>query len=969
MDHRSAPLLCLATLAAVLSAAQEPRLVWAPEPGRYASARVDLVLQGGGSAEYRFLENGDGIWRPFSSALELTAFPREVRVYELRVRLSRGGESFEGEARYIIDRLPPEAPAVNPRPGSYEGPAELRLSTEPGAVIYYSLEALDRPSPGFRIYDPARPPSMDRPRDGTRSWTVSAYAVDAAGNPGPLVTARYVLEPNPTGPREETKTGAGDESVALGGELEYKLERKAPGTTLLVFPTPENSRAFAAVNPPDARNPLYYTEIPVVGGAASMELTAPAGWIGPLVVHYSRLESGRLAFAGRAVEVAFSFEDPGQRPPVPAEPGILYPPGTRTVLLSWEPSPFRIEVSVGAGPFSPYSAPISVAVPEGSEGLTVRYRSVGPSGALSAEQSLVLRPSILTSLPEISGLPEGGITNRGVQPSIPPGTYVRYEMSTEGFPPAVTAASPLLGENAKFPGEDGKEIRYTLRLRAFSDASAVASGSDERFISFLVDRSPPPKPKLSAGSLTGDTEEDRIIAFETGEGTLRYATLEKGTGELPAYRDYTGPLVLEGSGDRPLAYEVYAYAVDKAGNKSEILGPVAVRIDRASVYVASWGSDSGGGGARNPMATLSAGVAAALRSGRRFVRVQGDVSLGGPIRPAASLEILGGCDEAWEPVPGFRSAVTAPGLPGPWFIVQGQDFALRNLSISAEGMRDFTLAEATDAAVSISNLEIRIDARGELTVMRARESDIDWTDSRVELSGALFSRIIEAAGGSTRVSGLRVLAQESLGYFTGFAFSGGTAEISRLRAECLTSGGFTLVRGTGVQFDLRDSYLKSAGFGYCEAFRFVGGRAGFYLSSADLDCEGSLSFASLEDSRIDILNSTFVLRGGPVVFLNLLKFPPAPGQLGHRRQIPKRHTASNRRPGTQGFRGSQRPLRFPFLPQGFRLRRYRGCAESARGPARWAEFCGILYALRNCGIREPPPPSTRFGRPGRGLSP
>lgn len=868
MRSRAAPFLALSLIAG-LAAAQDVNPVWMPVPGRYSSARVSAVLPSGASGEYRFREAGDGIWRPLTGPLDLTALPREERTYVLQVRAARGSERFEAEAVYVIDRLPPPAPSISPPQGSYEGPAEIRLASEPGAAIYYSLEALDRPSRGFLPYDPDRPPSMERPRDGTRAWTLSAYAVDSAGNPGPISTARYVVEPQPSGPRAAESAKAPGPAVTEGADLEHRIERKAPGSAAVVFPAQEGARIFAAVNPRDPSDPGYYSELSSAGGEAVLELSAPVGWVGPLVIRYARWEGGTLVRAPEGVEVRFTFEDPGKPPPVPAEPVVLYPPGTRTILLTWEPSPFRIEVAVGSGPFTPYALPISVPAPQGSEGVAVRYRAVGPAGAVSEVRSLTLVPPNQPVLPELSGLPDTGRTSRDVRPRTVPGSFVRYEVSTEGFPPPVSATSPLLTEEVSFPGAEGKDVRYSLRFRAFSDSGPEAVGSDERFAEFTVDRSPPPAPRLSAGSLTGEDEEDRIIAFEPGEGTIRFAVLEKGNPAEPAYRDYSGPVTLEGSGDRPRAYEVYAYAVDEAGNRSETLGPVSVRIDRASVYVASWGSDTGGGGPRNPLATISAGVEAATRSGRRIVRVQGDVPLGSPVRAEADIEILGGCDESWESVAGRRSAIDAAGIPGPLFIVPGVHLVLRNLAVTADWAGDSTFAEVSEGSFTASGLAIRLRARGELAVFRTRDSSLDLADSEIEVSGALFARIVQAVGGTTRVRGVKIFAKESLGYLTAFSLAGGSAEIARMRSESRTSGGFTLVRGVGTRFQLRDSYLNSRGSGFCEVFRFEESQAALYMTSADLDCAGPLTFASVEGGKIDVLHSTAVLRGGPVVFLDL----------------------------------------------------------------------------------------------------
>ncbi len=868
MRFRAGPVLVLA-LAAASAVSQESGLAWTPEPGRYSSARVQAVLPPGATGEYRFQESGDGIWRPLSGALELTAFPREERTYVLEVRGARGTERFEGQARYVIDRLPPPAPVLSPPPGSYEGPREIRLASEPGAAIYYSLEASNRPSRGFVPFDPARPPAIDRPPDGTRSWTLSAYAVDPAGNPGPIATARYVVEPAPTGPRDPGVGDSGNPPMGTGAEAKHRIERKAPGSAAVLFEVAEGVRMYAAVNPRDPSDPACYVELPAPGGTAALELSAPAGWVGPLAVYYALREDGRLARAPEALEVRFTFEDPGKAPPSPSEPTVLYPPGTRTALVSWGPSPFRIEVSVGTGSFSPYSLPISLPLPEGAEGVRIRYRAVGPSGTASEERSLILAAPTRPGLPDISGLPEGGRTARAVLPRSAPGTVVRYEAATEGFPPAVSASSPRLDESVSFAGEPGRDVRYTLRFRAFADPSPESAGSDERFASFTVDRSPPTVPRLAAGSLAGDTEEDRVIAFEPGEGTILFAAVESGSPPEGKFQEYSGPVTLEGSGDRPRAYDVYAYATDEAGNRSETLGPVSVRIDRASVYVAPWGSDSAGGGPRNPLATVAAGVEAAAATGRRFVRVQGDVDLGGPIRARAEVEILGACDDSWEPVPGHRSAIGASGIPGPWFIAQGATLILRNLAVDVDAPGDFTLAEISEGNLEASNLNVRIRAGGELVVFRARDSIVDLAGSDVEISGALFARVLEAAGGGTRIRDLGLRAEDSLTYLTAFSFAGGTADLSRIRSQTRTSGGFTFARGVGARIEIRESYLRSRGTGFSETFRLESSRTALYTVSSDAECRGPLTFASVEGGRTDILHSTFALRGGPLLFLDL----------------------------------------------------------------------------------------------------
>lgn len=876
MGRRPCLIVCLALLPLFVSG-QEARLPWFPAPGTYTSARVSLVLPPGASAEYRFVGEGDGLWRPLADALELSAFPREERTYVLQARVSDGRGVLESEARYVIDRSPPPAPAVSPPSGSYEGPLDLRLSAEEGARIFYSLSASDRPSSGFLVYDEAvSVPRIDRPRDGTRGWTLFAYAVDSSGNPGPVATARYEIEPNPRGAlslgdRKEPSEpqSASLPAIAEDGALESRIERRAPGKVRILFRSSDTRRVFAAVSPRVPSDVGAYTELPLVSGEASMELTAPVGWTGPLKVRYAVLEDGRFRLAPEPVEVAFYYDDPRERPPPPPEPEILVSPGTESALISWPPFPFTVEWAVGDGSFTPYAAPVSVTTVGDGTGQTVRYRSVGKGGAVSEERLLRLTPEVRAGIPEIEGFPEGGLTNRAVTPRVPSGAIVRYEVSTEGLPPPVTAASALLDDSTAFEGEDGKETRYTVRLRAFGDSSGQAAGSDERFISFVVDRLSPPVPTLSQESLSEDPEADRRIAFQPQDGTIRFAVAERGTAGDPVFSDYEGPVILAGTGDRAVSYEVYAYAVDAAGNRSGTVVPISVRIDRASVYVASWGSDENAGGSRNPLGSLAAGVEEAARAGKRFVRVQGDVPIGGTLRPKAAVEILGGCDESWEPAADRRSRIDVEGYAGPVFSVNGTELVLRNLDLEAAGGKEIVIAEVTEGLFKAYGLSTHISNAGEAVFIRARDSRVEVYDCSLVLTECLFARGMAAWGGQTLVRGFSLDAREGIGYLTGFSFEGGVASISGVRSETRTGNGFTLLRGVRAQTDFRDSYANEEGSGYCEAFHFERGEAALYQSSFDLSCDGKLTFVSLDGSAGDVLYITAALSSRKAVFMTM----------------------------------------------------------------------------------------------------
>jgi len=177
---RRASIAAAAALAAIVAAAGTPA-VWAqagadalgaPPSGEYRSA----VTVGSGALlptdgyEYRFSATGE--WRRLDRPLSLDAFPGERRVYRLFVRQSGRSETI---LDYVIDRRPPDAPALSPPAGDAGPSLVVGVAAAPGSVIMLSLDGAP-----FSVFDPAAPPAVQAKADSTRVVWAAAYAIDPA---------------------------------------------------------------------------------------------------------------------------------------------------------------------------------------------------------------------------------------------------------------------------------------------------------------------------------------------------------------------------------------------------------------------------------------------------------------------------------------------------------------------------------------------------------------------------------------------------------------------------------------------------------------------------------------------------------------------------------------------------------------------------------------------------------------------
>ncbi len=861
---------CAAEPDAGLAEGREPVPgVIGPPPGRYGDTQVLLPasLAAGTVARYRFSPKDD--WKPFDRPLYLSAFRGEHRRYELEF-LSPGAGQPVGIA-YEIDRLAPEAPSFSVPSG--DSGASLTLALAGEGRPFLSVDG----SP-FAEYDPARPPRFVAPPDGTRVVAADAYAVDEAGNASRSVAGVWRLFPSgftpsfsaPAAPAapvvRRVETGQAASAKGLRASIE-----DARGSALLRVEAPAGAVPVAAVNAPvDPSSQLPSASAFAQLSAESSGLAVipfPWGYDQPIAVHYGYRLGDDYIVAPEPLRLVPSFaEAASSAPPArPLEP-VVRSDGERA-LLDWPESPWPVVVSVDGGAYERYRSPVLVEL--GGEAKAVAYYALGLDGSRSAEAVVTLPPRRRPSRPAVTGIAQGGRYGSGAQAFPAPGQRLRYELSEGGAePPALSASSPVMDASGlRLPGRQGAVVGYSLRIAVdevpFGPAAERVVA--ERVVACVVDREPPPTPRLreSLGSYSSD---DARLSFEPSAGVVYVSVSEDGNGP---FARYDGPVTIAGSDEGRRRYVVRAYAEDEFGNRSPEAEPVRITIDRSSLYVDGSGRPGASGSPDDPMPRLDDAIDAALAAGKRFVCVRGSVVLGRPVSIASRLSVVGGHDEEWNQRPGRRSSVRASVPSGFALSVIGAELELRDLDLALSGDGAKGAVSAMGGSVLVSGCRLAMGGGIEKTALSLSGADLSLEGSGLELGDAVTARGIDLTGGRLLVSDSSIRCEPQAKMFEGIRLTDAEAELSGLRIEAAPALAASALGCTGSRVAIERSILSlAASASSCRAFGASASTLTARSLYLDVAGKGSAELFSLSNgSRLDAYHITAFMGAPKAAFL------------------------------------------------------------------------------------------------------
>jgi len=154
-----------------------------------------------------------------------------------------------------------------------------------------------------------------------------------------------------------------------------------------------------------------------------------------------------------------------------------------------------------------------------------------------------------------------------------PGYVYRYAIRQDGKPDRKAEYY----DGIVLEATTGEENKYRIGIAAISRADEALVSEALEFV-VMQDCKPPAKPVIK-GVQGGEYVRAAVQIEIEGEGTIEYRLKASEGQSDKAYAPYTGKIVVPVLQGREIAYELYARAVDNAGNISEPAGPVVFVMD------------------------------------------------------------------------------------------------------------------------------------------------------------------------------------------------------------------------------------------------------------------------------------------------------------------------------------------------------------------------------------------------------
>jgi hypothetical protein len=831
-----------------------------PAEGSYASSlyipALASVFQ-----RYEYAFSADGPWLSAHSALVLDAFPGEERGYELRLRLA----GVERVLRYVIDRRPPAAPKLEPASGFAGESVSPSLSGQ--GAFFISVDG----SP-FKAWPGDMPRSFSAPLDATRSMSVAAYAVDAAGNASAPSSARWLLSP----PNYTPSTGAvspprGQSAAAVrlsqasAHDFALRVEQDGPNALRVSFKLPEGAGALLAVNPGD---PLAgaeaYALVEALNGQASARIPLSPGDEREYLLYPAYSDASGIHVAATPGRIRPSYAD------LAATSGLSLSAEPRVeelgsiAILSWPPLDSRIFLSIDGAAFEPYVSPI--ALDRGAGKRSLSYYAESADGSRGGLLSLELPAVAPARAPLLSGAENGASYGKPVALSAE--RELRYEISHgDDFPKAISAASPRLSSGGlRLEGKDGQVLRYRLRAAELDASGRIG---DERFLEFSIDREAPPVPVLQS-ALASFTLADSIIEFAPTDGTIFVSVSRDGAA---LFTPYLAPITLgaEGNGDGRRSYMVRAYAEDQFGNRSAEMKPSVVIVDRDSIYVADDGKIGARGTPDDPLLSLEEALARAKASGKGSINLRGVIRLSAPLDLSGDIALIGGFGPSWEDKPEARARLDfSSATPRPYYLrVSAAKLSLIGLELYARGSGSYDLIQGFDSELIVRDSAISVSGGLDACVLRLERSSLEMSASAVDSASALTSRFIDAGDSELylRDSGLRV--DSSVSFHEGFRLRGGSLDLRTVRVEANPSQAYVGMALLRAKASVQGLALFAKGG--ASSFKVASlDNAELDMSSAymELSWKGEVAAFTLHNgSSLRLGHSTALIKAGGISFL------------------------------------------------------------------------------------------------------
>ncbi len=490
----------------------------------------------------------------------------------------------------------------------------------------------------------------------------------------------------------------------------------------------------------------------------------------------------------------------------------------------------------------------------------------------------------------VSGLPRHFWSNEKVTIYPAAEGIIRYELSLGSEAGTVTDRSDQLDEPIVLDIREGEAFHVSLNVALFTRLGGKELPIAGRRYRFGIDRTPPAPPGARGVEDGQYYRDDRRIILEhdeAGISAIRYRIVEgsRSGGDEGEFKTYNRELNISADKGSYSDYLLESYAVDEAGNRSEI-SRIQFAIDKAVLYVAP-GGKPGDGSRDSPYSSLGAALEDAVSNGMTTILLsEGNHAIGrSVVLENLEIKLEGGFSyPEWRKGSGISAITTSPSFgTGALFDIRNSNLILRNLSVdnltsrgavirqergitTMEGVRLFQAAGSVDSALNI-------DA-GKLFI---RESEIIFgpmvSGSIISINDGELSLSETNIKGSTKSSGTALIRSNN-SRVTLDRSSIAPGESDRLTLLSTEGGSLTILdsllttgnsdsRATGISIQNTDLYILDSTFRSGDS-----GRLSFLIDAREsaMVIEKSLFLSDGNEGSVQIKSSGGSLQATETVF-------------------------------------------------------------------------------------------------------
>ena len=793
-----------------------------------------------------------------TSTLDFTGEEGEVINYQIKLLPYSSHYKLAGSVssiEFTIDLKSPDPPSLSgvTDGGRYRGPVTVTAGpTDDGDTVYisHSVDGEDPPDP-VTFGQPYESPLIFDVEKGEEHLVIlRTVSVSRNGNRSyPDRYYRFTMDKKP--PSVPSVSGLPSGGIT-GSPVEIGFSENAGQVYYSL--TEDGSPPLPSI---DDEDHAYTSEI-VVDGIDGEETT----------YKIIAIAVDDLGNAGEATEVETFIIDLTP-PPDPEAPEVLdfWDGSIRRILVAWDVpygQTYHYSLDTQTDKFQLYQQ--SLLLDYAAE-IFVKAYSEDLVGNRSEERVFTLYPVRKPEPPTVGGIVTGGIVNTAVNLTVDsPEGIVRYEISLDDIlPQDVTPHSLPAPPSMQMNVDPGENHTYRLKFRVYLQENDRVF-SDQFYLTFTIDRSPPPPPEV-AGIIDGGYYLEQVeLRFEpdTPEDMIYYRLYEEAMPGAASYIPYEKAPTVLGTDGEMTAYLVSVYAVDTAGNRSSVERNYRFFLDRKGVYVSASGDDNSPGTREKPFRSIQRAIDFSKDSGRKMVYVAaGEYLIHETVDLQGEFILLGGLSSAdWKQTVGITHII------GSKYFEKGRSLILMH------GGRIRITHIHIDNPLGIGSSLLKMEA-GELEIESSRFSQGSLNRGIEQFDGNLILRdcLLEAVQSSNLVwsEGSRFSAYASTfrgpergGEFTCLSFD--DVEEIRLENVSVSPGGGDITRAIQLNNStvyLTDSHING-GTGEKNAIVVELTNSRFTADNTVIQCVAGARYGVgilAEESRINLTGCRLELSG------------------------------------------------------------------------------------------------------------